>query len=169
MPTLSLGVIDVPYANPDTSPARSARQIKHSKRNDARAAFGAAEVHGTTGEVAQLLEDRYHVMEIFAEEHLPDIATIIEVQYGSMLEDVLSGMTPQSNSSIAAMGQITDLFHKFIDSREMDGIQPGVPTAASLKGINHRLLHPYAKGNPQRPSFKDTGTYEDHFWAEIQA
>jgi hypothetical protein len=45
----------------------------------------------------------------------------------------------------------------------------GVPTKAALKGINHRLRHPYRKSNPRRPSFVDTGLYVASFraWMEL--
>jgi hypothetical protein len=60
------------------------------------------------------------------------------------------------------------MFNEFIDRRGMDGM-PGVPTDAARLGINHRLKHPYAKANPERPSFKDTGTYMQSFtaWVEV--
>jgi len=40
---------------------------------------------------------------------------------------------------------------------------PGIPTGAAEAGVNHRLLHPYAKDNPERPSFIDTGQYQADF------
>jgi len=141
MTTLHLGVVDYPYE-------------KGGK---------------TTGDVAQILEDKYHIMEIFSELHLPEIAGILEIHIATDIQDLISGATPNNNSMIAAMGEIKDMFVKFIDTKEMDGVGfPGVPTEASLKGINHRFVHPYAKGNPIRPSFRDTGNYEDHFWSEIE-
>jgi hypothetical protein len=167
MATLRLGVVDVPYTD-DPSPSKTDREVKNQKRNDIRAALGLQEFHGTTGDVAEILEEHYHVMEIFFEEHQSDIAGVLEETYGDALEDMLSGGVPAgSNSMIAAAGQIKDLFTKFIDGREMDGVQPGVPTGAAKKGVNYCLKHPTAKGNPERPSFKDTGLYEQSFQAEI--
>jgi hypothetical protein len=62
--------------------------------------------------------------------------------------------------------KIDDTFHKFLDSKEMETLGiPGVPTAAALKGVSHRLK--LKKGAP-RPSFIDTGMYQAHFksWVE---
>jgi hypothetical protein len=44
-----------------------------------------------------------------------------------------------------------------------------VKTKRRYRGaVNHRLARPYAKDNPQRPSFRDTGVYESSFtvWTE---
>jgi hypothetical protein len=139
MTTLHLGVLDVPYATGGKS----------------------------TGDVADILEAKYHVMEIFFEEHQAQIAGAFEETIGDQLENLLSGAPPNSNSLAAATGQVETMFHKFISMQEMDGIQPGVPTKAALKGVNHRLARPTAKGNPQRPSFRDTGLYDASFKAWI--
>jgi hypothetical protein len=76
-------------------------------------------------------------------------------------------MEPTVNFT-AAESAIKTEFNKFIDSKAMDGVQPGVPTAAALAGVNHRLKHPYAKGNPVRPSFKDTGLFEQSMRSWIE-
>jgi len=43
---------------------------------------------------------------------------------------------------------------------------PGVPTKAALRGVNHRLKHPYRRRGA-RPSFVDTSLYMSSFkaWA----
>jgi hypothetical protein len=61
------------------------------------------------------------------------------------------------------------MFNEFIDRRGMDGMELDVPTTAARLGINHRFLHPYAKANPERPSFKDTGTYMQSFTAWVES
>jgi len=167
MPVLHLGVIDIPHQNLERPPARTAKEARKQRRADVRAALGKSETI-STGEIATILEDHYHVMEVFFEDHATEIADIIGEQMGVVFEDILSGAPPTGNSMVSATGQIGDLFKRFIDRKEMDGVQPGVPTLASLKGINHRFLHPYAKVNPVRPSFKDTGQTYDAFWAEIE-
>ncbi len=166
---LHLGVLDVPYTH-DDSPALNKGQARNKRRNAARAAFGAPEFHGTTGDVAQILEDEYHVMELFYEEVGGDqIARAFEQSAKEALEDLIAG-APRESLSLTrqATEEIETAFRIFIDQKELDGIVPGVPTAAALAGVNHRLKHPYAKGNPERPSFKDTGLYQASFkaWAE---
>lgn len=139
MTTLHLGVLDVPRANGDK----------------------------TTGDIAEILEDKYHLMEIFAELRHADIVSVLEETISDSLESLLSGAPPGNNALAAATGQIETLFHQFISRQEMDGIQPGVPTQAALKGVNHRLARPYAKSNPARPSFRDTGQTDADFKAWI--
>jgi hypothetical protein len=52
--------------------------------------------------------------------------------------------------------------------KEMDRLgYPGVPTKASLDGVSHRFKN--KRGAPGRPSFSDTGLYEDSFVAWIDA
>lgn len=138
MPTLHLGVIDVPYEADKKS----------------------------TGDVAEILEAEYHIMETFFHAEEPAIIAALEQSIGDSLEDLLSRGRPGANSLAAAEQDIQTAFMKFIDSEEMAAIGvAGVPTLAALRGINHRLKHPYAKGNPRRPSFKDTGTFEQSFRA----
>jgi hypothetical protein len=122
----------------------------------------------TTGDVAEILEAKYHVIEIFYTQHEADIVKAMENSMAGALESLLMGVPIQTggNASAAAMEDIKILFDAFITNQEMDKLgYPGVPTAASLKGVNHRLKHPYAKGNPARPSFRDSGLYLSAFKA----
>jgi hypothetical protein len=151
---LHLGVVDVPYTYKDKSSPK------------------------TTGDVAEILEDKYHVIELFYEEMGADtIAAALEESARVAVEDMFSGvntnlygpvMSDIMTLTYEATEEMNDAFKIFIDQKELDGAVPGVPTAASLKGVNHRLKHPYAKDNPVRPSFKDTGLYQTSFraWAE---
>jgi hypothetical protein len=165
MPVLHLGIIDTPYTS-DTSPALTRAQIRRNRRNAVRAAFGEQEFHGTTGDVAEILEAKYHVYEHFWESHGQEAADAITEAFRDFLNDRLSGSGANAPNYLSAESTIQTAFNKFIDSKEMDGLgYPGIPTGASLKGVNHRLLHPFAKGNPVRPSFKDTGLYEQSFRA----
>jgi hypothetical protein len=66
------------------------------------------------------------------------------------------------------MGKIEQRFRDFISLREVERVGiPGVPTKAALRGISHRLLHPYARSNQRRPSFRDTGLYMNSFRAWV--
>ena len=168
--TLHLGVTEAPYAtNTKTAPRRVAvRTVKGGKPRAISAAPSGGE---TTGDVAQILEDKYHIMEIFVEEIGADqIAKAIEHSAAVAIETLISGHgrnTPESFLSLEAEGEIEDAFRLFLSQQEMDGTQPGVPTKAALAGVSHRFAHPYAKRAP-RPSFIDTGLFQSHFkvWSD---
>jgi len=134
-------------------------------------AFSAAPSGGeTTHDVAMRLEEKYHVMEVFYEDVGADlIAKALENSAADALESLLMGNTsPGFSLTAAAEAEIQSAFDAFITQQEMDGVVGGVPTAAALAGVNHRLKHPYAKGNPERPSFVDTGTYLGNFRAWVE-
>ena len=135
-----MGVIDVPYKNGGK----------------------------TTGDVAEILEAKYHIMELFFQEHSDDVISTLVKSYADALADLIGGAPPASPSQDGT-NDIRTMFNRFIDARQLDGIEPGVPTQASLDGVNHSFKHPYAKGNPTRPSFRDTGQYRDSFFADIVA
>lgn len=155
---LHLGVIDVPYqTGPTLRPSRAARRPGSNVPPN---------VGQTTGDVAEILEDHYHVMEFFYEDLGPDvIVKALEQSMENALADIQAGGPPTLNLTQDGEEEIRTAFQIFIDQEEMDNIAPGVPTAASIRGVNHRLAHPYAKGNPSRPSFKDTGLYQQSFRA----
>lgn len=152
--TLHLGVVDVPYAhNPELKP-------KQRKKRSASTM--------TTGDVADILEAKYHVMRIFFETHKADIAKDLESSLEGALENLLLGAPLGANAFAAAEGDVEKRFKDFLTNREMEGLgYPGVPTQAALDGVNHRLKHPYRKSNPRRPSFVDTGLYENSFRAWV--
>ena len=138
--TLHLGVIEMPYASPGGK---------------------------TTGDVAELLEQKYHVMETFAEDiGLDVIQKAIEQSAKNAVESlILGGSRSGSNSAnmsltLEAEGEIEAAFKLWLSQQEMDYTQPGVPTQASLKGVSHRLKRANAKTNTARPSFIDTGLYQ---------
>lgn len=156
---LHLGVLDQPYSS-DASPSKTRAQVRQSKRNDIRAAFGAQEYHGTTGDVAEIIEEKYHVLEHFWEAHGQEAADALAEAMSDFLDDRAAGSGRNAPTFTAAESTIQAAFVKFIDSKEMDDLgYPGIPTAAAQRGVNHRMLHPFAKRGP-RPSFRDTGLYE---------
>lgn len=191
MTTLHLGVIDIPYA---TQVPEAARRVVHRVHADGSVeTFTAAPSGGeTTGDVAAILEDKYHVMEVFYEDLGADlIMKALENSAAGAIESLLMGAasgpfadfshvadaslrtrlesanTPSLTISARAEGEIEAAFRIFLDQREMDGVVPGVATAAAKKGVNHRFKHPYAKANKERPSFVDTGTYQAAFKAWV--
>lgn len=116
----------------------------------------------TTGDVAQILETKYGIMAAFYRVHGQEVAADIEKSLGGALEALMMGQ------SIDPWGRATQSierrFRDFISSREAERVGiPGAPTLAAIRGVNHRLAHPYARSNPRRPSFRDTGLYEASF------
>jgi hypothetical protein len=149
MTTLHLGVVDLPYSYP---PARGRRRRVKSGTQ-------------TTGDVAGWLEDEYHVMEVFFNQHSTDVSSALETSVRGALENVMLG-GPAGDPFAGAGGAIEHAFRQFIDLKEMDALgYPGVPTVASLQGVSHRFKD--RRGVPGRPSFVDTGLYETSFRAWV--
>lgn len=149
---LHLGVIDVPYHL-----APSPRQKKPR----------ASTV--TTGDVATYLEDRYHILEHFFQHHEADIAADCEQSLSGAIENFMAGAPPSNDPLAGATSAIEDRMKQFLSTQEIERIGfPGIPTQAARKGVSHRRKHPYAKKNPRRPSFIDTGLMQSSYkaWTE---
>ena len=132
MPTLHLGVVDYPR-----------------------------EEGLTVGDVAGFLEDKYHVMEVFYEIHQDEVVAALINSYKGALDNLLMGGPRNADPSLRASAQIETRFRQFLFMKEMDALgAPGIPTQASLDGVNHRLK---SGRGPVRPSFIDTGLYENSF------
>ncbi len=130
MPVIRLGVSDIPYATGDKS----------------------------TGDVAEILESKYHIMEVFYQQHKEDVAADLENSISGALENMMAGSPPPNKPFGSAEAAIEDRFKKFLGDAEMDALgYPGVPTGAALRGVSHRMK--INKGSP-RPSFIDTGLYQ---------
>lgn len=134
--TLHLGVVDIPYTE-----------------------------HGglTTGDVAGFLENKYHVMEVFANQHLEDvIAPALEDSLRGHLETLLMGGPSSGDPFATGTEKIRHGFDTFITMGEMEMLgYPGVPTMAAIKRKSAR----FKKGRARRvrPSFVDTGLYLNSF------
>lgn len=148
MPVLHLGVIDMPY--------NEAPGVGHNSRKTP---------NETTGDVAEILENKYHIMEVFFEEHKEGIAQDLEVSLAGALENLLMGAPARVAPFGQASAKIENRFKKFLSEKELDRLGiPGVPTKASLMGTSSRFKG--KKGTP-RPSFIDTGLYENSFKAWV--
>ena len=145
---LVFGVYDVPYANDKEGT--------------------------TTGDVAEILEAKYHPMELYFQSHEEEIAGNVTDAFAGVLENVMMGAPPPSDLSAAAAegcSKIDAGFKNFLSSREFEyqarlaGNVLDVPTQAALNGVNHRKK---LKKGPRRPSLVDTGLYESSFvsWVE---
>lgn len=154
---LVLGVIDVPYAAAAPAAVKRALRWRHGKRP-----WQHLGGFTTTGDVAEILEARYSIMGTFYELHGDEIAGTMEDVIAGKFENLLMG-APYSGQIFEEgdLSSVEQSFRKFLDDEGMDGRAAGVPTAAALAGVNHRLKHPYAKGNSPRSSFIDSGLYQD--------
>ena len=96
----------------------------------------------------------------------------IEDKVAERLEDALSeqfeeivkmDQVPKKLIPDAFAEQIIDDFKGFLDHEEH-----GIKTTAARRGVSHLLPRPYARSNPPRPSFIDTGLYRASFraWTE---
>lgn len=123
----------------------------------------------TTGDVAEFLEQHYGIMATFFKVHQNDVfVPALEVSLGGALESLMMGH-PRADPWARGMQMIQRAFRDFISSREAERVGiPGTPTKAALRGVNHRRKHPYAKRNPPRPSFRDTGLYMNSMRAWIE-
>jgi hypothetical protein len=149
MLTLNLGVIVQPYR-------AWVQRRGRGKRRPGKV------LSNTTADVAHILEAEYHVMGAYYRTHKKDISAAMVNSLQGALESVLMGRRP--NPWGTAMSSIESGFKKFISSREAESVGiPGTPTKAALRGVNHRLVHPYRKSNQRRPSFRDTGLYMASF------
>ena len=145
---LVFGVVDAPY--------QGAPRGKRAKRT-------ASNV--TTGDVAEILEDKYQIMERFFDLHGAEIAQALERSVQGGIENLLTGEASLGIDVFGeAMSEIETMFRHMLDTRELDGKVPGVPTAAAERGVSHRRAHPYALRDP-RPSFIDTGEFQAAFRA----
>lgn len=160
--TLHLGVIDVPYVEREPPARRKARLAKNAKRPLPSKLRHPDAAFKTTGDVATILESKYGVMEAFFDNHEVEIVGDLTESLAGALEDVVSGAPVADRDPFAeGTSKIEEKFKAFLSSREAERVGiDGTPTRAARRGVNHRFKHPYAKSNPRRPSFIDTGLYQ---------
>lgn len=168
MTVLHFGVIEQAYVHEPV--AGAARKGKKWRRSDIIGGEGA-----TTGDVAEILEARYHIMEVFFEVHRDKIVEEVEKAYAGAMNSIANGQTNAGLNPLAgAAEEIQIMFSDFLSQKEMDNLSVNgyfgkyqVPTRAAQRGVSHRFAHPYAR-RPPRPSFIDTGTYQNSFrvWSD---
>lgn len=129
---LNLGVTDVPYAHKDGQ---------------------------TTGEVAQILEDKYGVMQGFVDKHEEFIAKSIEDSVAGELESLLMGKTEVSDPFQTAMGKIETRFRDYL-TKEETGFRPKTQLTGS------RFKRQYRR-TTKKIAFVDTGLYRRNFKAWV--
>ncbi len=117
----------------------------------------------TTHEVAQDLEQRYRLFTHFFNMHQNEI---IEEVGTEILYSIVNQIEHSIDSNVDMNLEQTKLtFHKFLENQELDGKVYGVPTKASILGVNSRLKK---KKGPPRPSFIDGGLLQTSFQAWVE-
>jgi hypothetical protein len=146
--TLHLGVIDVPYSQ------QRGPGAKHTRATI------------TTGDVAEILEGRYGVMQKFYEQNEEAIAEQLTQSLVDAAEAMMQGAPTTLDPFGSATSKIEDRFKQFLSLQELDkaGI-PGIPTKAAQEGRSSRFKK--RKGGAPRPSLIDTGLYQSSFKAWV--
>jgi hypothetical protein len=157
-----MGVIDIPYVGSEPRKARAARLKKGRKAPKTERNAGNI----TTGDVAEILEAKYHPMEIYFEIHGQEVADKMTEGLVGTMENVLAGAPLSVDPFGDAEAFIDSGFKDFITTGEMEGLgYPGVPTKASIERKSARFKK--GKSRKERPSFVDTGLYVDSSKSEI--
>lgn len=150
MPVLHLGVVEQFYQTP-SAPAPKKIGKKPRRRRASRGTI-------STGDVAEILEAKYHIFELFWELHQGDIVNDIMQSYEGAMETFLLGGPLNLDPGGAATSKIEDRFKQMLSQRELDSLgYPGIPTAAAQAGKSSRFKRGYTKNRTPRPSFIDTG------------
>lgn len=139
--TLRLGVIDVPYTEKD----------------------GA-----TTGDVAEILEAKYGVYEVFYENNAQAVGDALTEGFQGSLESVIMGRQMTLEQAFdPGTATIDTLFKNWLSSGAIESLGiPGVPTKASQDRKSSRFKK--GKSPRTRPSFIDTGLYESSFKSTVE-
>ena len=119
----------------------------------------------TTGDVAEYLEDDYHVMRAFLELNEEFIGNrLVDILAGS-LESIAQGKPPSFEFQ-GPMGRIEERFRDYLDSGDWEKTS-GQRIDAAEHGVSHRKKRPYVKRRKRTP-FVDTGLYQASFRAWIE-
>lgn len=154
MPTLSIGVYEIPYEN-EGEPAPARKVSKKGKVSQPKPKKGDSEPM-TTVSVARILEDKYGVMAAFAEAHKDDITAHLIDSLNGALESLYMG-APVSDPFAEGAQDVAADFKTFLGNAEIESMGiDGVPTKAALDG---RSLRRKGKKGPRRQSFVDTHLY----------
>ena len=131
----------------------------------------------TTGDVAEILEQKYHPMETFYEARKTQIADYLAQSVVDAIEVVVRGGR-HVQPTFAGAQKIEAEFRAFLSANEMGKLgflsdaereytltHAPKYTGAAQAGVSHRKKHPYAAKNKARPVFIDTGLYQASFRA----
>lgn len=118
----------------------------------------------TAAEVAQFLESRYGIVDVFYTMHEEEILAILAEAQTEALAAIAQGKKRTVILRRPDAVKIENLFKRAISNAEFDGHIAGVPTKEATKG-SRRGRRRRVGG---RASFLNTGTYRNAFriWAE---
>ena len=159
---LILGCVDLPY------PHINDDEVHRYAKTMAKAMGDNTPVE-TTGDVAEILEAKYHPMEVFWELHGQECADALTEGFNGLLETLVrGGPAPQADAMFLEGTDLIEAKYKtFLLTGEIESLGiPGVPTKAALKRRSLRFKKKVA--NAQHPSFVDTGLYEGSVKAEVE-
>lgn len=149
MPDLNLGVIDVAYDNGG---------VTHSRPNKTGRSKTTSAEPTTTVAVANFLEAKYHVLQVFYDHYEGEIGKAVIHSLEGALEDLYAG-APIRDPFGEAGQEIEQGFRQFLLTGEIESLGlEGVPTQAAIERRSGRFKS--GVGPAQRPSFVNTATYE---------
>lgn len=155
-----MGVLDIPYSNVP-APKTKTGGARQGGKAKARKASTAKIETTTTGEVAEWLENKYHLMEVFYLEYENEFADVVANGYAGAMETAMMSGHLVEDPLAGAASELEESFRYFITSQEVEGLGiPGTPTKAALEGKSSRFKSGHG---PRRPSFIDTGQYVASF------
>ena len=140
MTIIHLGVIDHPYTD--------------------------GEGGASTGDVAEILEGKYGVMQGFVDLHGDKIAESLTDSLQGAIESLMAGSPVTIDPFGSAVNAIKDQFNGYLEREEvaLTGAS-GVPTESAKMGASKRFKR---KKGPARPSFIDSGQYQNAFTAWVE-
>ncbi len=115
-----------------------------------------------TGEVATILEEKYGIMQGFADRNIEQITEMIEDGVAGAIESVMAGEPESFDVFGSAMANIEDRFHDYIDNEE-HGIRTkakDAPKAGARKKRQYRKV-------ADKTTFVDSGLYRLNFTAWV--
>ena len=163
---LILGVINVPYDNGGKSSGRKVPKKPRSGKKAPPTTKSRSTEPTDTATVATILEDKYGVMGLFAENHKEQITGALVDSLKGALEDLFAG-SPVKNPYAGAQDQIAADFRNWLMTGQIEQLGvAGVPTQAAIDRRSLRFKNKKSAG--PRPSFIDTGAYEGSFRAWVE-
>ncbi len=115
----------------------------------------------TTGDVAEFLEDKFHVMEKFYNMNEEFIAKSIENSLVGELKSLMMGKPEGGDPFASAMNETENRFREYITAEEH-----GILTKARQQGTEvtgSRFKRQYRKAKGRKTTFVDTGNYRKSF------
>ncbi|MGC9271245.1 hypothetical protein [Acidiphilium sp.] len=130
------------------------------------AAYSSKDAKGatTTWEVAEILEDKYHIMRVFYELNKEKIAGQMVDGMAKQIQTLAAGGPIARTVLPGTMQKIRTDFVNFLNRDEWQKVT-GIAIAAAEEGNSLRFK---GKKTNARPAFVDTGLYRQAFRAQIK-